>query len=193
MFFSVRLFVSFLAIASKYFSLAFPSSFIGLRSDLLLQASKKSLFQIGPVSQSVGSFSVTVYGPPLTKGMTIDYNTYGLGLTSTMFWNAVVDHWPGDILKGPVEVNLTFYLERPPGHYSTGGDIKKSSPDIDEHIFKPDLDNLTKFVLDVLVGLAYDDDKQVVKLTAEKRYADGGKPRTEILISHDHEQERRWS
>lgn len=36
---------------------------------------------------------------------------------------------------------------------------------------KPDADNVVKAVLDALNGLAYDDDKNVVELYAQKRYA----------------------
>ena len=36
---------------------------------------------------------------------------------------------------------------------------------------KPDIDNLINSVLDPLNGIFYNDDKQVVKVTAEKRYS----------------------
>ena len=45
---------------------------------------------------------------------------------------------------------------------------------------KPDIDNVIKSVLDGLNGVAYEDDKQVVKLTANKYY--GVQPRVEITI-----------
>lgn len=35
-------------------------------------------------------------------------------------------------------------------------------------IMKPDIDNVCKIILDSLNGLAYDDDRQVVKIEAEK-------------------------
>ncbi len=46
---------------------------------------------------------------------------------------------------------------------------------------KPDLDNIAKAILDALNGRAFDDDKQVVKLTMEKYYSDT--PRVEVEIS----------
>lgn len=35
---------------------------------------------------------------------------------------------------------------------------------------KPDTDNIAKSILDSLNGLAYKDDKQIVKLNVDKRY-----------------------
>ena len=37
-------------------------------------------------------------------------------------------------------------------------------------VLKPDVDNVAKIIMDALNGVAYDDDKQVVCLTVEKRY-----------------------
>jgi len=54
-----------------------------------------------------------------------------------------------------VSVDLVFYLSTPT---------------------RCDLDNLVKAVLDGLKGAAYHDDRQVVRLTAEKRRADRAHP-----------------
>ncbi len=45
---------------------------------------------------------------------------------------------------------------------------------------KPDLDNVAKAVLDALNGVVYLDDKQVVRLVAEKRYS--FEPRVEVYV-----------
>ena len=45
---------------------------------------------------------------------------------------------------------------------------------------KPDLDNVAKAVLDALNGVIYVDDKQVVRLVAEKRYS--FEPRVEVYV-----------
>jgi Holliday junction resolvase RusA-like endonuclease len=45
---------------------------------------------------------------------------------------------------------------------------------------KPDLDNVAKAVLDALNGVIYADDKQVIKLVAEKRYS--LEPRVEVYV-----------
>jgi Holliday junction resolvase RusA-like endonuclease len=47
-------------------------------------------------------------------------------------------------------------------------------------ITKPDCDNIAKFYLDVLNGIAYDDDRQVSCLWCRKIYSDN--PRVEIQI-----------
>lgn len=40
------------------------------------------------------------------------------------------------------------------------------------HIHRPDIDNITKAILDALNGLAYKDDNQVFELYARKRYGE---------------------
>lgn len=62
-------------------------------------------------------------------------------------------------LEGPVAVSITWYRKRRSG----------------------DLDNRIKVVLDVLRGLAYVDDKQVVELHAW-RYDDKADPRVEVEV-----------
>ena len=48
------------------------------------------------------------------------------------------------------------------------------------HTKKIDCDNLCKTVLDALNGIAYDDDKQVCRLYAEKRY--GAFPKVKVKL-----------
>lgn len=47
-------------------------------------------------------------------------------------------------------------------------------------LVKPDVDNVSKVILDALNGLAYEDDKQVVTLVVNKFY--GEEPRVEVAI-----------
>jgi Holliday junction resolvase RusA-like endonuclease len=46
---------------------------------------------------------------------------------------------------------------------------------------KPDIDNVTKIILDSLNGIAYDDDKQVTDCSISKWY--GEEPRVEVTLS----------
>jgi len=45
---------------------------------------------------------------------------------------------------------------------------------------KPDLDNVAKAVLDAMNGVVYTDDKQVIRLVAEKKYSFD--PRVEVYV-----------
>jgi Holliday junction resolvase RusA-like endonuclease len=45
---------------------------------------------------------------------------------------------------------------------------------------KPDLDNISKSILDAIQGIVIDDDKNVIKLTVEKRFA--LQPRVEVHV-----------
>jgi hypothetical protein len=50
------------------------------------------------------------------------------------------------------------------------------------HIQYPDLDNLVKFVLDALVGIAYSDDRQLFRISARKVYDREGECKGRIGI-----------
>lgn len=91
------------------------------------------------------------------------------------------DQIPEPITGHPVEVAMVFHMPRPRSHFGTGknqGKLKPSAPK--HHTIKPDIDNLIKFPLDVLNGVAWTDDKQIITVTGCKVYSD--KPRTEIMI-----------
>lgn len=66
----------------------------------------------------------------------------------------------GKIIDGPVEVKIEFYLRKP------------KKPTAAEPLKRPDIDNLTKTILDGLNGVAYEDDKQIIKVITEKHWAD---------------------
>lgn len=63
-------------------------------------------------------------------------------------------------LKGPLGVNLQFHKQRPK---------TKNEKEI-WVITKPDLDNYIKAVLDAVNGVLWEDDKQIVEMTARKMY-----------------------
>lgn len=73
---------------------------------------------------------------------------------------------------GPVEVHLIFNMPRPRSHYRTGrfAHLLRDTAPTYAHK-RPDIDKLTRAVLDALKGVAWLDDAQVVRLDATKRYA----------------------
>lgn len=67
-------------------------------------------------------------------------------------------------------INIEFGMPIPK---STPKSRKQAmSEGIVRHIKKPDIDNLTKSVLDALNGVAWEDDSQIVRLTASKEYSE---------------------
>lgn len=70
----------------------------------------------------------------------------------------------------PVEVAVEIY-QKIPSHFNKA----KKQLALSKKIFpmsKRDIDNQLKSILDGLNGIAYDDDKQVVKVNVEKFYSD---------------------
>jgi Holliday junction resolvase RusA-like endonuclease len=70
----------------------------------------------------------------------------------------------------PVEVTMTFTFLRPPSAK------KRLYPSV-----APDIDKLVRSSVDAIIGVLFQDDSQVVKLTASKHY--GSPERVEITVS----------
>lgn len=124
----------------------------------------------------------TAYGKPETKGSTKAFVRGGRAIITndnpkTKAWQTIVA-WeaqrnrPGDIIQEAVQVNLKFYFLRP-----KSVPVKKRP----FHTVKPDIDKITRAVLDGLKGTIYSDDSVVVKLIVEKEYGDP--PRCEIEVN----------
>ena len=83
--------------------------------------------------------------------------------------NALEEH----TFCGPIEISLSFFLRLPKSKQ-----LRKTKGLY--HISKPDIDNLIKFILDVMSDIIYADDAYVCKINAAKYYSDT--PRTEITV-----------
>lgn len=118
---------------------------------------------------------VTIIGNPIPKERPRHNAKTGITYTPAKTKNAERDigiayiNQDGTLYSGPVTVELKFYLRKP------------KKPLHEEPLKRPDMDNLIKTVLDGLNGIAYEDDKQIIKISAEKHWADD-EPRTEILV-----------
>lgn len=78
-------------------------------------------------------------------------------------------------IPGAVTVNLRFVMPRP------ASTPKSSTPPA---IRRPDLDKLTRAVLDALTNVAFGDDSAVVELIASKRLAETGEtPGVSITVA----------
>lgn len=133
--------------------------------------------------------SFTIYGEPKGKGRPRFARTGAMVRTYTpaetvSYENLVklsyLDHY-GKMppLLGPLEAIIVCFFPVPKS------ESKKRQTDMLEgrirHTKKIDCDNLAKAILDALNGIAYGDDKQICKLSVEKRY--GTMPRTEVTIA----------
>lgn len=120
---------------------------------------------------------VAAVRPKVTRWNTYYPGAYGKYLPEARQW--LNDYWSDDPLTGPLRVRLTFTLTRPKSHFRTGRNshlVKDGAPGYPHQ----DVDNFVKGALDVLNGVVYEDDTQVVEVWATKRYGETAATLAEI-------------
>jgi Holliday junction resolvase RusA-like endonuclease len=130
----------------------------------------------------------TVFGRPQPKGSKKQFRwtpREGGGINSRLVesneatlrpWMTAIsataaERWTGELMTGPVGIELLFCFARPRGHYGTGrnaGVVRNAAPA--QMAVKPDVDKLVRTALDALTGILFRDDAQVVELRARKQY-----------------------
>lgn len=78
----------------------------------------------------------------------------------------------------PLAIDLTFFMQIPKS--TPKGKKRQMICGILQHIKKPDIDNLQKFILDCMNNLIFVDDSQIIELNAKKLYAEN--PGTLVVI-----------
>jgi len=117
----------------------------------------------------------TVYGVARPKGSSRAFMPKGARFPVVTSDNAGLKGWEnlvryaaqqaaGATIEGPVRVHLAFALPRP----------QSLSKRVVHHLKKPDLDKLTRAVIDALTGIAFKDDSQVTAIRAVKCYQSSG-------------------
>jgi Holliday junction resolvase RusA-like endonuclease len=81
-------------------------------------------------------------------------------------------------LKTPLKVFLQFTLPIPAS--VTKKRLKSILDGLEVHTKKPDLDNLIKATIDGMDKIVFDNDSQIVNISATKKY--GTHPQTDILV-----------
>ena len=90
--------------------------------------------------------------------------------------------------KCPIHLDIHFFMPIPKSASKIRR--KEMKANMIQHMIRPDIDNLAKFVLDCLNGLVFDDDSQVFSMKIQKSYSDN--PATIINIDpkvHSREKE----
>lgn len=80
--------------------------------------------------------------------------------------------WTTGLVPGGVVATLRFEMPRYDTHYTKAGNLSKNAPW--EMAQKPDLDKLTRAILDSATGFCYTDDSRIVRLEAEKVWTKPG-------------------
>lgn len=76
--------------------------------------------------------------------------------------------YQGPLFEGPIELQITFWMERPKSHYSSKRKRKPDAPFY--HTSRPDRTKLLRAVEDALTGILWKDDAQIVSGETRKRY-----------------------
>ena len=95
-----------------------------------------------------------------------------------IMWGCLFNkQFDGAIYEGPIKVDLTFHMR------ISKTLEKKYGPSLEgaSHFFAPDNDNLQKFLLDALKGLAWKDDSIIAEIHSQKLWSYD--PRTVIVIT----------
>jgi crossover junction endodeoxyribonuclease RusA len=81
-------------------------------------------------------------------------------------------------LVGAVQVNITFYFDRPQAH-STKKGLRTNAPTY--KVSKPDIDKLLRAVLDAMTGICFADDSQVVAIYCTKKFSRAAVTKVEVF------------
>ena len=118
-----------------------------------------------------------VHQQPLSKKMGFSRSGNVVNYTShkmKQFAAEAANHIPTDFNTniGPVSLTVIAYFSRPCSDFKRQtralSHLRRHAPT--SYHFKPDCDNIAKFVGDALTGIAFKDDQQVCDLVIRKRW-----------------------
>lgn len=145
-------------------------------------------------TEQAGEIRIVVIGKPQTAGSKNAFVIPGTNRASVSDDNKKSRGWKNqvaekavdamagrELLLGPLEVTMTFFRQRPQGHFGTGKNeqtVKASSP---KHpTTKPDVLKQARAAEDALTSIVYRDDAQIVDEHLYKRF--GVPERLEIVV-----------
>jgi Holliday junction resolvase RusA-like endonuclease len=123
------------------------------------------------------SITFTVHGLPAPQGSKV-WKGNGVMVESSKN----VKPWRQDIkytaldtkpvdwdLSGPMSLSVVFRFQRPKTHYLKNG-LRPTAPYYCTSARNGDIDKLLRATCDAMTGILFDDDRQVVSVSAIKRY-----------------------
>ena len=113
------------------------------------------------MSSKSGKSFVSFYNPKLREQDAVRFL-----LRRTIYDNSQIGY---GIYNTPIELKLLFNMPIPKSY--TKKKLVQIANGALQHVKRPDLANLVKFIEDCLVGMVMIDDRQVTNITAKKQYA----------------------
>lgn len=86
-------------------------------------------------------------------------------------------HDNDSLFVGPLELKICFHFAIAQCHLKRAPQLRGTP-----HFYKPDLDNLIKWICDVAKNIIYQDDCQISRIVADKIYCDAGEEKTVFTI-----------
>lgn len=126
-------------------------------------------------------FECFVEGVPATQGnhrVGKSGKIYEQSSKKLKVWRELVALTAKAVLRGEepfetaVRVDLGFHLPRPKSDFRSNGELKANVARV--HVVRPDIDKLTRAVLDAVTGKFFNDDSQVIELHVQKWWSDDG-------------------
>jgi Holliday junction resolvase RusA-like endonuclease len=128
---------------------------------------------------------IVAYGKPITQGSKVRNRYSGMrddNAKTLKPWRERVHHAALEALdgkariEGPVVIDVTFWFDRPAGHYRTGRNahmLRDAAPAFPDNKGSGDIDKLQRACFDALTSAGvWRDDSQVVKVSASKRFCE---------------------
>lgn len=129
--------------------------------------------------------TVTIPGIPIAKGRPrlSKHGTYTPQKTvnyENLVQLCYMDQGEGKKLEGALQMVIDLYFPIPKSYSKKRVEAIKEMEEL--HTKKPDIDNCIKSITDALNRFAYDDDSQIVGITARKHYTTE-EPRSVVTIA----------
>ena len=134
------------------------------------------------------SIKLTIEGEPIGKGrprvtskghFAHAYTPSKTKNYEKLIQNSYLSNYTYDnMLIGPIKANLVAYFSIPNSVSKRKQKVLLNN--LEKHTKKPDIDNVVKSVFDALNNLAFEDDSNIVEVSAKKMYSNN--PRVELEL-----------